>query len=94
MKTKTVKAEVEALFHQVGREEFENFGQMSHAKSEAPFRQLSREEFHKLVQVSLAKFQRLPKAKKKALLIEWDILNPDGSLRRYPMDHVPLGPRA
>ena len=41
----------------------------------------------------LADFARLSKAKKKALLIEWDILNPDGTLRRYPMDHVPLGPR-
>ena len=27
------------------------------------------------------------------LLIERDILNPDGTLRQYPMDHVPLGPR-
>ena len=62
-------------------------------ETEAPFHQLSRDEFHKRVQASLAKFQRLPKAKKKALLVEWDILNPDGSLRRYPMDHVPLGPR-
>jgi len=38
-------------------------------------------------------FKRMPKAKQRALLIEWDILNPDGTLRRYPMDHVPLGPR-
>ena len=41
----------------------------------------------------LADFARMSKAKQKVLLIEWDILNPDGTLRRYPMDHVPLGPR-
>ena len=62
-------------------------------KSETPFHLLSPAEFHRRVQASLTKFQRLPKAKQKALLIKWDILNPDGSLRQYPMDHVPLGPR-
>ena len=40
----------------------------------------------------LADFARLSKAKQKVLLIKWDILSPDGTLRRYPMDHVPLGP--
>ena len=62
-------------------------------KNTKPFHLLNPAEFHQRVQDSLARFQRLPKAKKKALLIEGDNLNPDGSLRRHPMDHVPLGPR-
>ena len=41
----------------------------------------------------LAEFSRLSISKKKALLIKWDILNPDGTIRRYPVDHVPFGPR-
>lgn len=38
-------------------------------------------------------FRRKPLAERRALLIKWDILNPNGTLRRYPMDHVPYGPR-
>ena len=62
-------------------------------KSETPFHLLKPAEFHRRVQAPLAKFQRLPKAKQKALLIEWDILNPDGGLRQYPMGRMPLRPR-
>ena len=50
-------------------------------------------EFHAIAEKYWDDFDNLPKAKQRALLIEWDILNPDGTLRRYPMDHVPLGPR-
>ena len=54
---------------------------------------LTDEEFHALAQKAWEDFDNLSKAKQRALLIEWDILSPDGSLRRYPMDHVPYGPR-
>ena len=54
---------------------------------------LSDDEFHERVQASLAAFRSLPKAKKRAKLVEWEILNADGSLKRHPMNHVPLGPR-
>ena len=40
-----------------------------------------------------AKVRKMSPAKKRAWLIELGTLNPDGTLRRYPMDHVPLGPR-
>jgi hypothetical protein len=40
-----------------------------------------------------AKFQRLPKAKKRARMIELGMLTPEGKVPVYPMDHVPLGPR-
>ncbi len=54
---------------------------------------LSDAQFREVAQSAYDDFDRLPKAKQRALLIEWDILNPDGTLRRYPMNHVPLGPR-
>jgi hypothetical protein len=54
----------------------------------------SPENFARYSKQWLADFSRLPLAKKKALLIKWDILNPDGTVRRYPMDHIPLGPRS
>lgn len=40
-----------------------------------------------------AKVASWSKAKQRAYLIKLGALNPDGTLRRYPMDHVPLGPR-
>jgi hypothetical protein len=55
--------------------------------------QLTDDEFHAGMVAYWKKFDRMPKAKQRALFIEWDILNPDGTLRRYPMNHVPLGPR-
>ena len=57
------------------------------------FEHLNDAEFHNMAEKAWDNFESLPKAKQRALLIEWDILNPDGTLRRYPMDHVPLGPR-
>jgi hypothetical protein len=39
-------------------------------------------------------FRNKPLTEQRALLIKWEILNPNGTLRRYPMDHVPYGPRA
>ncbi len=58
-----------------------------------PWYQCSDEELHQRVTDYLTKFERLPKSKRTALLVKWDVLNSDGTLRRYPMDHVPLGPR-
>ena len=63
------------------------------AKPRVPHQYLTDQEFHVEAQAAWTDFDNLPKAKQRALLIEWDILNPDGTLRRYPMDHVPLGPR-
>lgn len=40
-----------------------------------------------------AKFLRLSKAEQLADLIRRGALTPEGKLPRYPMDHVPLGPR-
>ena len=57
------------------------------------FEHLNDAEFHNMAEKAWDHFESLPNAKQRALLIEWDILNPDGTLRRYPMDHVPLGPR-
>ena len=62
-------------------------------KTRIPFERLTDEEFHSEMQQAWADFDNLSETKKKALFIKWDILNPDGTLRRYPMDHVPLGPR-
>lgn len=45
------------------------------------------------VRNALLSFRRKSTSRQKALLIKWDILNPDGTLRQYPMDHVPYGPR-
>lgn len=39
-----------------------------------------------------AKVATWSKAKQREHLIKLGALNADGSLRRYPMDHVPLGP--
>jgi len=36
---------------------------------------------------------RLSPAKKRQLLIQCEILNPDGTLNRPKMDHVPYGPQ-
>ncbi len=36
---------------------------------------------------------RWSKTKQRAYLIKLGALNADGTLRRYPMNHVPLGPR-
>jgi hypothetical protein len=36
---------------------------------------------------------RLPKAKRRARMIELGMLTPEGQVPVYPMDHVPLGPR-
>ncbi len=58
-----------------------------------PNHELTDDEFDRSITDYLAKFRRMTKAKRRALLVKWDILNPDGTLRRYPMDHVPLGPR-
>ena len=65
----------------------------SAATTKKPYHLLTDAEFHAEMQQGREDFARLSKAKQRALLIEWDILNPDGTLRRYPMDHVPLGPR-
>ena len=62
-------------------------------KQSVPFEHLSEAEFHAGMQEFWAEFDRMPRKKQDALFVEWDILNPDGTLRRYPMDHVPLGPR-
>ena len=62
-------------------------------KPAVPFEHLTDAQFHTLAKEAWDDFHRLSKARQKALLIEWDILNPDGTLRQYPMDHVPLGPR-
>ncbi|MFZ4766011.1 MAG: hypothetical protein ACOYMN_13760 [Roseimicrobium sp.] len=40
-----------------------------------------------------AKVATWSKAKQRAYLIKLGALNADGTLRRYPMDHVPLGPK-
>lgn len=40
-----------------------------------------------------ARFLRLSPAKQRQRLIELDILNPDGTLNRPKMDHVPYGPQ-
>jgi len=40
-----------------------------------------------------AKLGRLPKAKRRARMIELGMLTPEGKVPVYPMDHVPLGPR-
>lgn len=40
-----------------------------------------------------AKVATWPKARQRDYLIKLGALNADGTLRRYPMDHVPLGPR-
>ena len=68
----------------------------AHRKTTTPpvaYEHLTDRQFRELAQSAYDDFDNLPKAKQRALLIEWDILNPDGTLRRYPMDHVPLGPR-
>ena len=41
-----------------------------------------------------SKLNRLSKAKKRARMIELGMLTPEGKVPVYPMDHVPLGPRA
>ena len=63
------------------------------AKQPVAHGHLTDDEFHAGMVAYWKKFDRLPKAKQRALFIKWDILNPDGTLRRYPMDHVPLRPR-
>ncbi len=40
-----------------------------------------------------ARFLRLSPAKQRQRLIELEILNPDGTLNRPKMDHVPYGPQ-
>ena len=50
-------------------------------------------DFHARCAAYHAKVRKMTKAQKRAHLIELGTLNPDGTLRRYPMDHVPLGPR-
>jgi hypothetical protein len=37
--------------------------------------------------------EKWPKARQRAYLVEIGALTPDGKLRRYAMNHVPLGPR-
>ena len=39
------------------------------------------------------KLRRMPKARKRARMIELGMLTPEGKVPVYPMDHVPLGPR-
>ena len=39
------------------------------------------------------KLGRLPKAKRRARMIELGMLTTEGKVPVYPMDHVPLGPR-
>ena len=53
----------------------------------------SDEEFHHRNVAWLKKFQKMSLARKRAFMISIGALNPDGTVRRYPMDHVPLGPR-
>ena len=38
-------------------------------------------------------FDRLTKRQQHHRLIKWGILNPDGSLKRFPLSPVPYGPR-
>lgn len=45
------------------------------------------------MEVHWAKVASWSKARQRAYLIKLGALNADGTLRRYPMDHVPLGPR-
>lgn len=52
------------------------------------------EEFHRRNVAWLEKFQKMSLARKRAFMISIGALNPDGTVRRYPMDHVPLGPRS
>lgn len=40
-----------------------------------------------------AKVATWSKARQRAYLIKLGAMNADGTLRRYPMNHVPLGPR-
>jgi hypothetical protein len=40
-----------------------------------------------------ARFLRMSPAKQRQMLIEMEILNPDGTLNRPKMDHVPYGPQ-
>jgi hypothetical protein len=54
---------------------------------------LSDAEFHQRVQQLLSSLGRLSGAKRRAHLIKFGALNPDGTLRTFPMDHVPYGPR-
>ena len=70
------------------------------ARSKAPsssiagrYPYITAEEFRLGVREWWAKFQRLPKARKRARMIELGMLTPEGKVPVYPMDHVPLGPR-
>lgn len=68
------------------------------AKTAAPertlgFPYLTAAEMERRSAEGCARMLRLSPAKQRQRLIELEILNPDGTLNRPNMDHVPYGPQ-
>jgi hypothetical protein len=53
----------------------------------------SPDDLHRLHQEWWIKIKAMTKAEQLKVLIRIGALTPDGKVTRYPMDHVPLGPR-
>jgi hypothetical protein len=53
---------------------------------------ITTEEWHRRTAEGRAEWQQMSAAARRQLLIRFGALNADSTLRRYPMDHVLLGP--
>ena len=67
--------------------------QASDVSGSGQFMALSQAERLRRIHEWWDKLGRLPKAKRRARMIELGMLTPEGKVPVYPMDHVPLGPR-
>lgn len=67
--------------------------QASDASGYGQFMAMSQAERLRRIHEWWDKLGRLPKAKRRARMIELGMLTPEGKVPVYPMDHVPLGPR-
>ena len=63
------------------------------ASNRGTFQAMSQAERLQSVHEWWDKLRRMPKARKRARMIELGMLTPEGKVPVYPMDHVPLGPR-
>ncbi len=51
------------------------------------------DDFHRHYREWWTKVKAMTKAEQRKVLIRIGALTPDGKVTRYPMDHVPLGPK-